>query len=130
MPKGTNLPVHIVQEILIRFDRHRRDGMAIMQACTQISLDIEEVKMPPHTVWAVLQRLRPTTDLAKMYLKAKAYRLVKRVVNKASPAEALDILSRPGMGVIEAAVRNEGVDRRASFSPCRLIPVGRCKWGS
>jgi hypothetical protein len=95
----------VCQEILLKFDAYRREGDSIMLAVTRIG---EETKLAPRTVHALLQRLQPTTDIAKMYLKAKAFRLAKRLVNKASPAEAIDILERPGMNVLEPTKKVEG----------------------
>lgn len=104
MPKGQHLPIHVCQEILLKFDAYRREGQSIMGAITQIS---EENKLAPKTIHALLKRLQPTTDLAKMYLKAKAYRMARRLARKASPAEIIDILERPGINVLEPAKKME-----------------------
>lgn len=77
----------------------------MMQACDLVGADME---MPGKSVWSIIQRFKPTTDLGKMYMKAKAYRMTKRLVKEAKAGELIDILSRPGMGVIEPAVKNEG----------------------
>ncbi len=101
-----------------------------MEACTQISADLHQrhhLALAPKRVWDVLQRLRPTTDLAKMYLKAKAYRLVKRFVKKAEPGEILDVLSRPGMNVIEAAKtasQSSGFFLSVNVDSCGAVKMG------
>jgi hypothetical protein len=135
MPKGTTTPIHIQQEILLRFDAYRREGMDIMAACTRISADLagreeDRFEIPPRSIWAMLNRLRPTTDMAKMYLKAKAMRLVKRVVAKANVSEAIDILSRPGIDVLSPAQKGVDSSGPAGFfltvkaDTCGAVTVG------
>lgn len=45
----------------------------------------------------------PTQGLAKDYLKANALRLAMRIVEEANVEEAVDILSRPNIGVLKPA---------------------------
>lgn len=47
----------------------------------------------------------PTQSLAKYYLKSNALRLARRIVAEANVEEAVDILSRPNIGVLEPAVK-------------------------
>lgn len=135
MPKGTALPVHIKQEILLRFDDYRRQELSIMDACVRISADIAgqhegEFQLPPKTVWAVLNRLRPTTDMAKMYLKHQAMKLARRIVKKANVTEAIDVLSRPGMDVLSPPQKSGDATGPAGFfltvqaDTCGAVTVG------
>lgn len=50
----------------------------------------------------------PTAGLAKHYLRSNALRLAKRVVEEANVEEAVDILSRPNIGVLDAPVKGAG----------------------
>jgi hypothetical protein len=134
MPKGTAVPIHIQQEVLLRFDSYRRQELSIMDACGRISADLMELSppyaLPAKSVWAMLNRLRPTTDLAKMYLKAKAMKLVKRVVRKASVAEAIDVLSRPGIDVLAPAAKSvEGSGPTGFFLSVQSDTCGAVKVG-
>lgn len=132
MPIGQPTPIHIQQEILLRFDAYRREQRSIMDSCAQISVDLKtehNYEMPPKSVWALLQRLRPTTDLAKMYLKAKAMKLVKRIVKRASPSEAIDLLSRPGMNVIEPAAKTQDNGPTGFFLTVQADTCGAVKIG-
>lgn len=134
MPKGTKIPIHIQQEVLLRFDDYRRQGQSIMQSCAQISLDLQQADepyaLPPKSVWAMLQRLRPTTDIAKMLLKASAVKLVKRVIKKANVAESMDILSRPGIDVLNPVAKGEmgngptGFFLTVNADTCGAVTVG------
>ena len=130
--KGVPIPIEIKQDILLRFDDYRRKEMSIMAACTQISQDVQllhNVDLSPKSVWACINRLRPTTDIAKLYLKAKAMKLVKRVVQKANVSEAIDLLSRPGMDVIgrpskEQAGGPQGFFLTVQADTCGAVKVG------
>lgn len=135
MPKGIPIPIHIQQEILLRFDDYRRKDHGIMHACALISADLsgrdeDKYDISAHSIWVMLNRLRPTTDMAKMYLKAKAMRLVKRVVAKANVSEAIDILSRPGMDVLAPAQKHVESSGPAGFfltvqaDTCGAVTVG------
>lgn len=135
MPKGIKVPLHVQQEILLRFDAYRREQLSIMDACARISCDLgqrdEENRfdLPPKSVWAVLQRLRPSTDIAKLILKAGAAKLAKRIIKKASVSEALDVLSRPGIEVIARPQSGEEGGQTGFFltvqaDTCGAVTVG------
>jgi len=52
-------------------------------------------------VVAVRRQYLPTTNLAGHYLKAKALQLARRIVEEATVEEAIDVLTRPNIGVLE-----------------------------
>jgi hypothetical protein len=61
--------------------------------------------------WKVIQRVwrmfQPTTGLAVDYIRARAFKLARKVVKDASVSEAMDILSRPNIGVLEPIKKQE-----------------------
>ena len=138
MPIGQPTPIHICQEILLRFDEKRRQTYEnqhgkvvtknIMRCCKEIGREMDP-PMLPETVHGILMRLRPTTDIAKMYLKAKAYKLVRRLVKRANPAEIIDVLTRPGIGVLEPQVKMEGSGGGGFFLSVSAESLGAVKIG-
>lgn len=133
MPKGIPVPIHIQQKILLSFDQYRRGGDGIMLSCARISEDLsreDSYVLPAKAIWNMLQRLRPTTDIAKMYLKAKAMKLVRRIVKKANVSEAIDLLSRSDMGVIAPAAKIEGGGGGGFFLSVEVDTCGAVKVGA
>lgn len=132
MPKGIHVPVHIQQRILLGFDQYRREEHGIMLACTMISEDLgrDGYSLAPKAVWNLLQRLRPTTDIAKMYLKARAYKLARRIVRKANVSEAIDLLSRPDMGVIAPKLASDNAVGGGFFLSVEMDTCGAVKIGA
>lgn len=57
----------------------------------------------------------PTAGLAKYYLKSQALKLAQRIVADCNVEEAVDILSRPNIGVLAPAVKNQPGPMKASF---------------
>jgi hypothetical protein len=97
----------MVQEILLRFQEYKRQGIIASDAYSRISYDLSMLQPPfpikPDSVYRTIRRFRPTVDMAALHLKASAYRLARRVVNKASVEQSIDILSRSNMGVLAPA---------------------------
>jgi hypothetical protein len=107
------------------FNDCRRRGMSIMESYERVGL---HVGRSAAVVGITINRLRPTTDMAKMYLRAKSLKLVKRLVKKASPAEIIDVLSRPSIGVLDPAKKEEagraGFFLSVSADSCGAVKVG------
>lgn len=53
------------------------------------------------TIKRLISKYHPTTALAERYIKANAMTLATRVVRHASVEEAVDVLSRPNVGVLQ-----------------------------
>lgn len=104
MPQGTPISAFEVQEIMARFNGHRKQGKPIMESCELVA---KYTGRPVETIWAVIRRLRPTTGIASDYIRAQAFKLAHRVVAQASVEQAIDILSRPNIGVIDPIKKGE-----------------------
>lgn len=105
MPRGVPIQPDELQHMLDLFNDLRKRGLSIMECYKRIGLLLER---DPKVVGVTINRLRDTTPLAKMYLRSKSYRLVKRLVAKAGPAEIIDILQRPSVGVLDPIKKVEG----------------------
>lgn len=105
MPRGIPIQPDEMQQILDLFNDSRRKGRSLMEAYKIVGAFVER---DAKVIAQVIQRLRPTTDLAKMYLRAKGLRMAKRLVAKASPAEIINILERPSIGVLDPVKKIEG----------------------
>src|ERR1700680_4687918 len=83
--------------ILFTVRELQKRGMTLAQAkqatAVQMGIDSREVDR-------VVESFLPTTDIAREYLKARSFRLAVRAVRKANVDQALDILSRPNIGVL------------------------------
>lgn len=125
MPKGSPLPAYEVQEMVARFNQYKKQGKPTMEACKLIG---EHLDREPSTVWAVIRRLTPTTGIAVDYLKAQAYRLAHRVVSHGSVEQALDVLSRPNIGVLEPIKKGDagggGFYLSVESNSCGAVRVG------
>lgn len=98
MPRGIPIQPDEIQHILDLFNDCRKKGRSLMESYKLVGAMVER----DHKVIAnIIQRLKPTTDLARMYFRAKSYKLAKRLVAKASPSEIIDILQRPSVGVLD-----------------------------
>mgnify|MGYP001575498781 CR=1 FL=1 len=75
------------------------------------------------TIARFLARMADTSVLAKATLKAGAARLAERVVKQATVVEAVDVLSRPGMDVLQPAA-NKGSG--GGFGIQVSVGVGSC----
>lgn len=100
---------HIQQEeVLGLWKQHRSrlaDGMKRGEIYQEIAL---RTRLHIATVADIIRRNTPTVNLAQSYLKAKAMRLAYRIVKKATVAEAMDVLSRPNIGVLAPAKQATG----------------------
>lgn len=95
---------HDIEEIMRRFKAHRRRH-AIMDSCRRVA---DDMGIAADTVYAVQKRMRPTTEVATQYLQSQSLKLAMRVVRKANVEQALNILSRPNIGVLESPAGASG----------------------
>lgn len=125
MPKGSPIPAYEVQEIMARFNQHRAQNKSIMESCELIG---KHLQRDTTTIWAVIRRLRPTSGIAGDYIRANAFKLAHRVVEQASVEQALDILSRPNIGVLEPIKKGEvgggGFYLSVQSDSCGAVKVG------
>lgn len=88
------------------------DEKVVILTMSQAGKSVDEVAKavdrPKNTVSRFLVKMSDTSVLAKAVIKAGAVTLAQRVVAKAEVREAIDVLSRPGMGVIEPVAPKGG----------------------
>lgn len=125
MPRGEPIPTEELQQIMDLFVDCRKRGMSKMDCYTRIG---QLVGRTPKVIGVTITRLNPTTDLAKMFIRARAMKLVKRLVNKAGPSEIINILERPSMGVLDAPSKvgegQGGFFISVSADTCGAVKVG------
>lgn len=126
VPQGIPITDSELGLILDTFLDCRKRGMMLMEAYERTG---KLVGRDAKVIGTVIARLRPTSDAAKMYLKAKSLTLTKRLVKKAGPSEIIDILSRPGIEVIMPATRsmtneNTGFFLTVNAESCGAVKVG------
>lgn len=109
--KGRKLRPHVIAEVMKRYKRYRREGKRIMEACELVA---EKMGLQTETVYAVQNRMQPTTGLATDMLKAGAAKLMGRVLRKANVDQAIDLLSRANIGVL-APEKGGGGDTGSQF---------------
>lgn len=105
MPSGIAIQPDEIQQILDEYADCRKKGREIMESYRLIGTFHSR---DPKLIQQIVARHKPTTDLAKMYFRSKAYRMAKRIVAKGSPSELIDILERPGIGVLDTIKKIEG----------------------
>lgn len=105
-PLGSrNLREMEISEIVARLHKMVNAGIGIMEASRRVGAKME---LSSDIVYQVWRRMLPTTDLATRYIKASAFRLAARVVRKASAEQAISVLSRPNIGVLDPASTGGG----------------------
>ena len=75
-------------------------------------------------VCAVRRQYLPTTTLAAHYLKAKALQLAERIVAEANVEEAIDVLSRPNIGVLEPLPKGQSQPPIRIFTSIDISSLG------
>lgn len=98
MAAGLVLRERDIDEVMTRFKRARSSGRGIMDSCRKV---FEDTGIPVATVYTLQRRLQPTTELAKDYIRSQAFKLATRVVRKANVDQAMALLSRPNIGVLD-----------------------------
>jgi hypothetical protein len=88
-----------IADILSKFKVYTKEmQMGVYESCAKIA---EEYGRTQETIYGLVRRFNPSTDAAEALIKANALRLAVRVVRKANVDQAIDILSRPNMGVLQ-----------------------------
>lgn len=126
MPKGYRLKVEVLEEIKVKYDLARKEGLGRVQAYEAVGADME---IDWKTIAAVIRRLKPTTQLAQDYLKASAMRLAVRVVRNAGVQQSIDLLSRPNIGVLAPIQQAQGGGGGGFFLSVTADSCGSVKVG-
>lgn len=111
-------------DILDTFERSMRKGYTLVQTYRFIA---RAQGRDPKTIEAFIRRMRSTTSLAQMKVKARAAELMDKVMDKAAPGELIDILSRPNIGVLEPMRKTEGSTGfilNVSAESCGAVKIG------
>lgn len=111
--------------IVARVKRVMANGVGITEACEAVAL---ELGREPATIYSLMHRLAPTTDIAQAYLQSSALRLAMRVVREANVDQAIDVLGRKNMGVISPK-QEEGVGQGGFFLSVQAESCGAVKVG-
>lgn len=113
------------EDMLMYFDKFRKMGLGKDECYKRIAAILGRSE---GTIGVAIRRLTPTTRTARLYLQSKAYKLARRLVEKANTAEIIDILSRPSMGVLDPAKKSEsgmgGFFLTVSADTCGAVKVG------
>lgn len=94
-----------VAAIVARVRFLRRNKKSITDACEIVGY---EYGREPDTIYAIMRRFEPTTDVAQAYLQSQALRLAMRVVRESNAPEAIDVLSRKNIGVLAPKTESAG----------------------
>lgn len=106
MSKGVRIPL---QEIDIMLSAYKRQaGQVPRMQIYQDLYELFEGKYHVNSIASVIQRYQPTTNIAEVILKKGAARLAVRIVRRANVTEAIDVLSRPNIGVLDPIKKMEG----------------------
>lgn len=104
MPKGVPIQAGEIEQILTTWIEGRKRGMTVKRACEHAAMLVKGPDGEHHS-WKVIhqlvQRYRPSTKLARMYFQSRALKMARRVVEKGTTSELIDVLSRPNMGVLD-----------------------------
>lgn len=124
MPSGEHLANHLLNDVLLHYKRAIASGKRKMEACRQVG-GILGLTEP--TVYSIIQRMRPTHEVAKAILDRGASRLAARVVRKATVVEAIDVLTR--QGVLAPPAAKEGAGSGGFFLSVQAGDLGAVKVG-
>lgn len=124
-PGTKRIPAHELAEIVSEYVGWTKAGKSNGEAYLLIAATHER---PSDSIRSVIQRLRPTIDPAKVYLKAQALRLAIRVVRNANVQESMEILANPEIGVLQP--KTEGPTGQGGFflsvtaESCGAVKIG------
>lgn len=106
MAKGVRYSLAELDIMLSTYKRlvHTTPRMEIYEELSKVF----EGKYPAASIGNAIQRYQPTTNIAEVILKRGAARLASRIVRRANVTEAVDILSRPNIGVLDPIKKSEG----------------------
>lgn len=106
--RGTNwrkgLTGHMAKAKVSQLDNDEKTAILLMSSKGKTVQEIGRSLNRHHTIISrYIARMADTSVLAKATLKAGAQKLAERVVKKASVGESIEVLSRPGMDVLQPA---------------------------
>lgn len=103
----------------------RRNGKSITDACEIVGY---EYGRETDTIYKIMKRFEPTTDVAASYIQANALKLAMRVVRESNAPEAIDVLSRKNIGVLspktEGAGGGGGFFLSVTAESCGAVKIG------
>lgn len=106
MSKGVRIPLHEIDIMLSAYKRQA--GTIPRMQIYQDLFELFEGKYHINSIASVVQRYQPTTNIAEVILKKGAARMAARIVRRANVTEAIDVLSRPNIGVLDPIKKAEG----------------------
>jgi len=71
----------------------------------------------------IIRKFHPSTRLAEKYIRANALKLAEKVVKFSNVEEAIDVLTRPNIGVLQPVVSKHAVGFFSSVDPSTLGAV-------
>lgn len=117
---------HQLAAILDHFKKLRKQGVGARAACVIIA---PIYNRSPETIYYHIQRFRSTSGAAADYLRSNALKMAMRVVRKANVDQAIDVLSRPNIGVLEPAKGKESGGGGGFFISVNADSCGAVKVG-
>lgn len=112
--------------IMARIRELKRTGLGVMECCETVA---GEMGRPKSTIYQVVRRFEPTTDIAEAYLKSSALRLAIRTVRDANVDQSIDVLSRKNIGVLAPKSEGEGGGMGGFFLSVNAESCGAVKVG-
>ncbi len=79
-------------------------GMGVTAAVRRMALKFGTHEM---TMWALWKKYRDSRHIAGIYLKAQAFRMAQSIVEHGTPADHIDVLTRPNIAVLQPTVKGE-----------------------
>jgi hypothetical protein len=114
-----------IVEAVTLFKKYRA-RYGVMESTRKVEADMG---LPAHTVYELIRRLRSTTDVATQYIQSNALKLAMRVVRKANVDQAIGVLSRPNIGVLDPAGEGGGGGGRQFMVGVAMDSLGSVKVG-
>lgn len=115
----------IIRGVKKRLSRVQSKDIGMMHLYELVA---EETGFDAKTVYRVWRMMQPTTGLAVDFIRARAFKLARKIVQDASVSEAMDILSRPNIGVLEPIKKGPegggGFFISVSADSCGAVNVG------
>lgn len=124
MPNGQRVRSEELADILSLFEEQKKTGKPL-RACYEAIGEL--VGRSPDVVRMIIGRLKPTNGLARVYIQSKAMKLAMKVVREANTAQAIDILSRPNMGVLDPMKQTNqegGFFMSMTADSCGAVKIG------
>lgn len=116
---------HELAEIMARYKKARRT-LGIKDSCNRVS---ELMGIKPDTIYGVVRRLAPTTDIATDYIRGSALKLAMRVVRKANADQSIALLRNPRIGVLDPESAGGGGGGRMFMVGVAMDSLGGVKVG-